>query len=106
MLSELSFDRRLVDDRPYLRDLALPKFIENILGEANSPAVHLEPKERSLGRTIEAQPARDIRRVGHQQLDLEMKVRNFRKVFLEHLAITGQANPPTVVMHLVMNELI
>src|SRR4051812_35786636 len=85
---ELSFNGRLVYDRPYLRDLPLPKFIENILGEGNSLPIDLKAKERSLRGTIEAQPACDIRRIGHQQLDVKMKVRNLRDVFLQHLAIT------------------
>ena len=102
---ELSFDRRLVDDRPYLLDLAFPKFVENILGEANSPPVDLEAQERSLRHAIEAQPARNIRWVGNQQLDLEMKVRNLRKVLLKHLAIARQSDPPAVVVDLITNEL-
>ena len=45
-------------------------------------------KELSLRRTVEFQPTRYIRRIGNQQLNVEMKVRNFIKVFLQHLAIT------------------
>src|SRR6267142_1345220 len=85
---KLSFDRRLVDNRPYLCNLFAAKFVDHILGEGNSLAVDMEAEERCLWRTVEAQPARDIRRIGNQYLDVEIKVRNFIKVSLQHFEIT------------------
>src|SRR5882724_4986313 len=85
---KLSFDRRLVDNRPYLCNLFTAKFVDHILGEGNSLAVDMEAEERCLWRTIEAQPARYIRRIGNQYLDVEIKVRNFIKVSLQHFEIT------------------
>src|SRR3954464_6166919 len=68
---KLSFDRGLIDNRPYSPDLLAPKFIEDILGKGNSLPVELESKKRSLRRTVEFQPARDIRRISNQQLNIE-----------------------------------
>src|SRR6266436_6643946 len=84
---KLSFDRRLVDNRPYLCNLFAAKFIDYILGKGNSLAVDMEAEERCLWRTVEAQPARYIRRIGNQYLDVEIKVRNFIKVSLQHFEI-------------------
>jgi len=85
---KLSFDRRLVDNRPYLCNFFAAKFVDHILGKENSLTVYVEAKERCLWRTVETQPARYIRRIGNQQLDVEIKVRNFIKVSLQHFAIT------------------
>jgi hypothetical protein len=85
---KLSFDRRLVDSRPYLCNFFAAKFVNHILGKGNSLAVYVEAEERSLWRTVEAQPARYIRRIGNQHLDVETKVRNFIKVSLQHFEIT------------------
>src|SRR5882724_5577856 len=46
-----------------------------------------------------------MRRIGNQQLNVEIKVGNFTKVSLQHLAITQYPDPLTVVVHYVMNEL-
>src|SRR5208337_4547680 len=103
---ELSLDSRPIYYRPYLLDLFSPKIIEYILGEGNSFPVYMEAKELSLRRTVEAQPARYIRRIGNQQLNIEMKVPNLIKVSLQHRAITRYPDPLSVVAHFVMNELL
>ena len=59
----------------YLLNLFSPKFIEYVLGKGNSLPVYVEAKEPSLWRTVEAQPARYIRRIGNRQLNVEIKVR-------------------------------
>src|SRR6266567_5176346 len=102
---KLSFDSCLIYNRPYWPNLLSAKFIEDILGKGNSLPVDMESKELSLGRTVESQPARYIRRIANQQLNVERKVRNFRKVSLQHLAITSYPDPLTVVVHVIMNEL-
>jgi hypothetical protein len=51
---KLSFDSRLVDDRPYFYNLFVAKFIDHVLGKGNSLTVDMEAKERSLWRTVEA----------------------------------------------------
>src|SRR3954464_6443152 len=85
---KLSCDRCLVYDRPYLANSLAPKFIEHVLGERHSLPAYIEAEERSPGRAVEAQPARDVRRIANQQLDVEIKVRNFIKVPLQHPEIT------------------
>src|SRR5215207_2581043 len=79
---KLSFDSYLIYNRPYLPNLLSPKFIEYILSKGNSLPVYMESKERSHWHTVEFQPARYIRWVGYQQLNIEKKVRNFPKVSL------------------------
>src|SRR5581483_2193420 len=91
--SKLSFDGRLVEDRPDLSDSSFQEFVENILRERDSPAIHVEAKELSLRRTIEAQSARDKGRLGNQHLNIEMKIGNRVEVALQHRAITRQADP-------------
>src|SRR3954469_11628935 len=85
---QLSFDSCLIYNRPYLPNLLSLKFIEYILGKGNSLPIYIESKELSPRRTAEFQPARHIRRIGNQQLDVEIKVGNFMEVSLQHLAIT------------------
>src|SRR5438132_11655437 len=46
-----------------------------------------------------------MRRIGNQQLNVEIKVGNFTEVSLQHLAITQYPDPLTVVVHFIMNEL-
>ena len=101
----MSFDSCLIYNRPDLPNLLSPKFIEDILGKGNSFPVYMESKELSLWRTVESQPARYIRRIGNQQLNVERKVWNFIKVSLQHLAIPSYPDPLTVVVHVIMNEL-
>src|SRR5258708_4891505 len=67
---KLGLDRRLVDHRPYFADLFAAKFVEDILAERNSSAANIEAEEHSLRRAIELQPARDMRRIGHQHRNL------------------------------------
>jgi hypothetical protein len=50
---KLSFDGRLIYNRPYLYNLLAAKFIDDILSKENSLAVHMEAKELSLWRTVE-----------------------------------------------------
>src|SRR5258706_12033983 len=85
---KLSFDSRLIYNRPYLYNLFSAKFIYCILGKGNFLTVYMEAKELSLWRTVEAYPARYIRRIGNQHLNVEIKVRNFIKVSLQHFEIT------------------
>ena len=51
---KLSFDRRLVDHRPYFYNLLAAKFIDHVLGKRNSLSVDMKAKERSLWRAVEA----------------------------------------------------
>src|SRR5450432_1732180 len=88
IVRKLRFDSRLVYDRPYFSNFCAAKFIDRILGEGNSLADYVEAEERSLWRAVEAQPARYIRWIRNQHPDVEVKIRNFIKVFLQHLEIT------------------
>src|ERR1700730_8976140 len=85
---KLSFDSCLIYNRPYLPNLVSPKLIEYIFSKGNSFPVYKESKELALWRTIEFEPASYIRRIGDQQLNVEIKVRNFTKIFFQHFAIT------------------
>ena len=75
-----------------------------ILGKRTAPPVDLEAKERSRWCTIEAEPARYIWGIGNQQPDLEIKVRNFVEVSLQHSAITQYPDLLTVVGYFIMDE--
>jgi len=46
-----------------------------------------------------------MRRIGNQQLNVEIKVGNFTEVSLQHLAITQYPDPLAVVVDFIMNEL-
>ena len=50
---KLSFDSRLIDNRPYFLNLFSTKFIKYILGKKDSLAVYMKTKEFSLWRTVE-----------------------------------------------------
>ena len=53
---KLSFDSRLIYNRPYLPNLFAPKFIEYILGKGNSLPVYMEAKELPFG--VQSKPSR------------------------------------------------
>src|SRR5450755_1658610 len=78
---KLRFNRRLVDDRPYFLDSLVSKFIEYVFGKRNSLPVHMETKQQSFRRAVEAQPARDKGRLGNQQMDIKIEIRNRTKIF-------------------------
>ena len=101
---KLSFDGHPIYDGPYLLDSISSKLIEHILGKGDSLPVDLEAQELSLWRTIKPQAARYMRRIGNEQLDIEMQVRNFMVVLHQHLAITREPDPLTVVVNFIMNE--
>ncbi len=45
-----------------------------------------------------------MRRIGDQQLNVEMQIGNLLKVSLQHRTIAKQTEAPTVVAHVVMDE--
>src|SRR5215831_12248890 len=81
-----------------------PRRVEHILGKGNLPPINLKAEETSLWRAVKSEPARDARRLTDQELNVEMKVRDFTKISLQHFAITRQPNPFAVVVHFLMNE--
>ena len=85
---KLSFDGCLIDHRPNLNDLFAAKFVNHILGKGNSLTVYMQAKEIPRRRAVELYPARDVRWIGNQDLNVEIKVRNFIEVSLQHPEIT------------------
>ena len=63
---QLRLDGRLVDDGPHALDFACSESIKYILGESNSPAVHLKSKELAPWRTVEVQSACNMRWIGYE----------------------------------------
>jgi hypothetical protein len=101
----LGLDRGLVYDRPHLNDLILLKLIDHVLGKEHFFAVYGKIEEFSSRRAIEANSARDVGRVGDQDLNIEEQVRNFFEILLQHLEIAGKPDLPIVTYHIVMNEM-
>src|SRR5579872_709735 len=102
--SKLRLDGRLIDDRPYLRNPARVKSIEDIFGERDSPSVHVEAEKLSLGRTVEKEPACDIGRVGDKALNVEVEVWNFQEILFQHLTVAGKSEPPVIMALVVVDE--
>ena len=92
--SELSFDRRLIDYRPYSFDFFVVKTVEYVLGERNSLSIDREAKELPLWRAVESKPARYVWRLADEQLNIETKIRDFLKISLEHLPIESGREAP------------
>ena len=104
LTSKLRFDRRLIEHRPNLRDSLIAELIENVLSEVDPPAVHRETEKETLWPAVEAEPARDVRRVADQEFDVELKVRDLFEIALEHSAVTGEPERPAVVTRVGGNE--
>jgi hypothetical protein len=51
---KLSLDGGLIYDRPYSINLFTAKLIEHVFGKGDSLPVHIQAKEPSLWRTVEA----------------------------------------------------
>ena len=84
---ELSLDRGLVDDRPNLLDPLVAKLIEHVFRERDALPVDGKAEQEACRRAVEAKAARDARRLGNQQADIEMEVWNGAEIFLQHRAI-------------------
>src|SRR5690606_33031155 len=101
---QLRLDGGVVDGGADLEDLSVLERIEDVLRERNLPPVDIQLQKPGFWRTVELQPARDIRGLGNQQFDIEVQIGNAGVVVLQHLAITGQADPLAVMTNLVMHE--
>src|SRR5690606_13937898 len=101
---QLRLDGGLVDDGADVEDLPVLERIEDVLRERNLPPVDIQLQKPGFWRTVELQPARNIRGLGNQQFDIEVQIGNAGVVVLQHLAITGQADLLAVMTHLVMHE--
>jgi hypothetical protein len=101
---KLRFDRYLVDNRPYRFDLPLVELVEHVFCKRDFASVDLKPDETSSWRAIESEAACDARRLTDQELNVEIKVRDFTKIPLQHFAITRQPDRFAVVVYFVMNE--
>ena len=97
---KLRFDCCLIEDGPYRFDLALVELIEHVLCKGYLAAINLKAKETSRGGAVKSQAARDVRRLADQAVNVEMKIRDFTKIPLQHFAITRQPDRFTVVVHL------
>ena len=86
---KLSLNNRLIYNRPYPNDPLPIEFIKDILGKSDSLPVYTETEEGSFRCAIETQPARDIGRIGDEQLNAEDEIRNVFAILLQHLAVTG-----------------
>ncbi len=102
--SKLRLDRRFVDDRPDLRNSFVAKSVEDVLSENDPPAVHGEAEKQTFRPAVEPEPARDVRRFADQKFDVEPKVRDLFEIALEHRAIAGEAERPTIVTRIVSDE--
>src|SRR4051812_45048176 len=89
---QLRFNRGLVDHGPHLIDLPIPELIEHVFGEDDAPAVDVDAEKFSLRPAVEAEPACDGGRIRHQQLNVEIEVRDLCKVPLQHRAIARQTD--------------
>ena len=47
-----------------------------------------------------------MRRIANQQLNVEVKIRDFKKVSFQHRAIAGNSEPAAVVADVIVDELI
>jgi hypothetical protein len=104
-LLKLRFDSSLIDDGPCRFDFPLVELVEHVLRKGYLAPINLKAEETSLGRAVKSQAARDVRRLADQEVNVEMKVRDFTKIPLQHFAITRQPDRFAVVVHFVMNEL-
>src|SRR6266481_6835355 len=102
---KLRFDSSLIDDGPCRFDFPLVELVEHVLRKGYLAPINLKAEETSLGRAVKSQAARDVRRLADQEVNVEMKVRDFTKIPLQHFAITRQPDRFAVVVHFVMNEL-
>src|SRR6267142_383047 len=102
---KLRFDSSLIDDGPCRFDFPLVELVKHVLRKGYLAPINLKAEETSLGRAVKSQAARDVRRLADQEVNVEMKVRDFTKIPLQHFAITRQPERFAVVVHFVMNEL-
>jgi hypothetical protein len=77
-----ALDRRLVDHRPDLANARVAKLVKDVFGERYPSPVYGQAQKPPLGRAVEPETARDVGRVGDQQVDVEMKVRNRGEVLI------------------------
>src|SRR5690606_11057530 len=103
--SKLSFDRRLVDHRPHVLDLAVLEFIENILPKRDLATVHRQVEEVGFRGDLEAESARDTGWLYDQQLDVEMQIGYLLIVAFQHRPVAGDSQALAIVLDVVMNEL-
>src|SRR5690242_14336989 len=101
---KLRLDGRLVDYGPYLHNLLRPKRIKDVLCKGHPLSVDLQAEEIPGRPAVEPQPARDMRRLGDQELNVEMEVGNLAEVSLQHGAIACDPDPLIVVDHVLVDE--
>ncbi len=78
---KLRFDSSLIDDGPCRFDFPLVELVEHVLSKAYLAPINLKAEETSLGRAVKSQAARDVRRLADQEVNVEMKVRDFTKIW-------------------------
>src|SRR5258705_1447587 len=81
---KLRFDSSLIDDGPCRFDFPLVELVEYVLRKGYLAPINLKAEETSLGRAVKSQAARDVRRLADQEVNVEMKVRDFTKIPLQH----------------------
>src|ERR1700722_5432242 len=86
---KLSLNRGLVDDGPHFLDSLVQKFIEYVFGKRDFSAVYRQTEQQSFRRAVKTQPACDPGRLGNQQTDVKIQIRNRTKIFFQHRAIAG-----------------
>jgi len=94
---KLRFDRYLIDNRPYRFDLPPVELVEHVFCKGDFASVDLKPDETTSWRAIESEAARDATRLTDQELNVEIKVRDFTKIPLQHFAIARQPDRFAVV---------
>src|SRR5258706_11753901 len=81
---KLRFDSSLIDDGPCRFDFALVELVEHVLRKGYLAPINLKAEKTSLGRAVKFQAARDVRRLAGQEVNVEMKVRDFTKIPPQH----------------------
>ena len=78
--------------------------VEHILGKDDPPAIHRETEKHALRPAVEAEPARDIRRLADQKFDIEPEVGDLLEIALQHGAIADKPERLAVVARVVRHE--
>ena len=103
-LLKLGFNRRLVDHRPDLGNLASSELVKDVLGEDDPLAIHREAEKETLRPALESQPARNVRRFADHEFDGEPEVRDLLEIALQHGAVAGKTEGTAVVARVAGDE--
>lgn len=86
-LSQLRRNRRRIDHRPNLLNLPITDPIENVLRKGNAFAVDGQAEEFAFWGAVELQAAGDQRGFAGEEVNVEMKVRDFAEGSQQHIPV-------------------